>query len=596
LPRGVAGGSVSRMTDASDRAASGSELQRLVARLQESRKLNARLARGIIERKAAEAETGRAKQDAERANRAKSEFLSRMSHELRTPLHAILGFGELLERDDLRVGQREKVAQITKGASHLLVLINEALDLTAIEQGELKISLEPVHAGELVKETLEIIAPLAAARSLRLAAAPAGCDLHVMADRQRLKQVLLNLLSNAVKYNREGGEIKLGCTRRDTDEVGIEVSDRGVGIAAADLARVFEPFERLGAETTGVEGSGLGLALTKRLIEAMGGQIAAESELGSGTTFWLELAVVAAPHARRWAPEADQRRLPAARVRGPARTVLYIEDNPSNIRLVETILAERPDVTLLVASQGGLGLELAREHQPSLVLLDLNLPDISGEAVLRRLRSDPRTADLPIVMLSADATPGHVQHLRRAGAHDYLTKPFGFEQLMAVIDGFAAPAPRCPEPIDETKRVLEPGAIERLRELADNPKCRSEAIREEDLAVVAFQAHALAGASGSIGAAQLLSVCRKLEACAKQRDIKATRSVLSGLGQASADARAALKAEFGLPEPVALPIAAPGLGRDVSIVNDDGRGDAASPLKRSAVSAGRSSHPEPATG
>jgi PAS domain S-box-containing protein len=541
----------------------------------EIRTLNARLTREISERRASEAKIQRAKEEAERANRAKSEFLSRMSHELRTPLHAILGFGELLERDDLMPSQREKLVQITKGARHLLALINEALDLTAIERGELKVSIEPVHAGELVKETLEIIAPLAAARSLRVAWTATGFDVHVLADHQRLKQVLLNLLSNAVKYNRERGEVKLGCTRRDSNMVRIEVGDGGDGIAPANLARVFEPFERLGAETTDVEGAGLGLALTKRLVEAMGGRIGVASELGHGTTFWVELAVVAAPQALRSPTDPDDRRVSAPRIRGPVRTVLYIEDNPSNIRLVETILAERPEVTLLVSSQGMLGLDLAREHQPSLVLLDLNLPDISGEDVLRRIRNDPRMFDLPVVMLSADATPSHVKHLRHLGADDYLTKPFGFEQFMRVIDGFAASDHDRVEPAEETESaiapaVLEPGAIERLHELANRSEVGPRAIREmvaifvsdllerigvieaatreEDLAVITFQAHAVAGASGSIGAAQLMGVCRELEARAKQLDIEGTRSVVSGLAQASADACAALEAEFCLPD------------------------------------------------
>jgi PAS domain S-box-containing protein len=390
--------------------------------------------RDISERKHAEAEIRRAKEEAEGANRAKSDFLSRMSHELRTPLHAILGFGELLERDELRTGQHEKLAEMTRGASHLLTLVDEALDLAAVEKGDLKLSLEPVHVGELFQETLAMVAPLAAAQSLTFAVPTATeSDVHVMADRLRLKQALLNLLSNAVKYNRKRGRIRLICASESDSSLRITVADDGIGIAPANMPRVFEPFDRLGAEATEVEGTGLGLALTKRLIEAMAGEIGVESTLREGTTFWIKLPIVEAPKSRPM-PARPGAPAPSVRVPGPARTVLYIEDNPSNIRLVETILAERPEVTLLVASQGSLGLELAREHRPSLILLDLNLPDISGEDVLRRIRSDPRTAAIPVAMLSADATSRQVERLTHAGADHYLTKPFAFDQFMAVID------------------------------------------------------------------------------------------------------------------------------------------------------------------
>ncbi|MEA2220565.1 MAG: hypothetical protein QOJ35_3191 [Solirubrobacteraceae bacterium] len=402
------------------------------------------VARDVSERVQAEADVRRAKEEAERAqdeaeraNAAKSEFLSRMSHELRTPLHAILGFGELLERDELTAPQHERLGQITTAGRHLLELINEVLDLSRIERGALGLSLEPVCVADVVDGTLAMIEPLAAARSVSVTTAMSGVgDVHVLADRQRLRQVLLNLLSNAVKYNREGGSIEVAGALAGPAGARIQVSDTGVGIAAEDLARAFDPFERLGAEAGEVEGTGLGLALTKRLVEAMGGEIGVESDVGDGTTVWFELAAVAAPAAP--SPPADAAG-PAHVARAPVRrTVLYIEDNPSNVKLVEAILALRPEISLLVATRGDLGLRLACEHRPALILLDLNLPDMSGEEVLRRLRDDPRCAASAIVMLSADATPGQMTRLRRAGADEYLTKPFEIDRFLAVVDAFPA--------------------------------------------------------------------------------------------------------------------------------------------------------------
>jgi PAS domain S-box-containing protein len=394
-------------------------------------------ARDIGKRKEAEAVALRALEEAEQANDAKNQFLSRMSHELRTPLHAILGFGGLLEHDDLRAEQREHVLQITKAGRHLLDLINEVLDISMIERGELGLSLEPVHVGQLVDETLNMLVPLALARSVTvLPPVSEELDIYVLADRQRLKQILLNLLWNAVKYNRTGGEVLVQAALAD-GRARIEVIDTGAGIASGDLASVFTAFERLGAETTDEEGTGLGLALTKHLVEAMGGDIGVESQSRRGTTFWVQLPVLEAPEER---PAKPKRQLPTARVCGAARTVLYIEDNPSNIKLVERLLAKRPEVALLAASDGVLGVELAVEHQPALVLLDLHLPDISGEEVLRRLRNNPRTANIRVVMVSADATPGQIERQRLAGADDYLTKPFEVEQFLAVIDGQPASA------------------------------------------------------------------------------------------------------------------------------------------------------------
>jgi PAS domain S-box-containing protein len=531
-----------------------------------------RSTRDISSRKRAEAAARHAQALAEQANHAKSEFLSRMSHELRTPLHVMLGFGELLGRDDLSAGQREKLGQLTRSARHLLDLINEVLDMSRIERGELRLSLEPVHLGEVVRETLDLVLPLAAARSLTITSpSVAELDVHVLADRQRLKQVLLNLLSNAVKYNREGGGISVLYTRAG-GRARVEVADTGVGIAADALARVFEPFDRLGAETTDVEGTGLGLALSKRLMAAMEGEIGIDSVLGVGTTSWFELPVVAAPRAPREEPEPESPVLVTAPPGRPV-TVIYVEDNPSNIKLVETVLAARPQVTLIVATQGGLALELAREHRSALILLDLNLPDISGEEVLRRIRGDARTAEMRVVITSADATRGQIERMRSAGADDYLSKPFGVDRLLAVVDTAAIAG--APDPVRDggssaPSGVLEPGAIHALHELSLKPGVGAKAIRElvgtylsdardrcagigdavqaGNLDEVRRQSHALGGASGWAGATELLRRCRELEALAKAGEAERAASVASGLGPALAEARSALEVEFGRDE------------------------------------------------
>ncbi len=487
----------------------------------------------ISERKRAEVAIRRAKEEAERANSAKSEFLSRMSHELRTPLHAILGFGELLALEGLSANQEVQIAQIDHAGRHLLELVNEVLDISHGELGELRLSLEPVHVGEVVMEALEMIEPLAAERSVGVSAAPGDAlDFHVRADRQRLRQVLLNLLSNGVKYNRVGGEMRVEASKTGEARGRIEVSDTGTGIGADDVRRVFEPFERLGAEEAGVEGTGLGLALTKRLIEAMAGRIGVDSVPGSGTTFWFELPLVAAPAALQSARERAASPPAAPRAPGRARTVLYVEDNASNVRLVEMILAERPEITLLVARQGEPGVELAREHRPALILLDLNLPDISGEEVLRRVRGDARTAGIPVVVVTADATADQSTRLRDAGADAVLTKPFEIEQLLTIVDGTgtddAVPAPASAgAPEDEV--VLDPARIANLRRIQPDAEVHelldlfaedssaslarlASSARAADAEAVERTAHAWKGACAIVGARRLVALLELVEA------------------------------------------------------------------------------------
>ena len=355
-----------------------------------------------------------------------------MSHELRTPLNSIIGFAQLLELEAHDGDQGESVDQILKGGRHLLGLINEVLDIARIEAGMLAISLEPVGVAEVLHAAVDLIRPQAAARGIDVLAASVPDEYHATADRQRLQQVLLNLLSNAVKYNREGGAVRVACEDGPAGRLRFTVSDTGSGIAPALMDRLFKPFERLGAEQTPIEGTGLGLALSQRLVEAMGGTLTAQSTVGEGTTFTVELERADSPPVRDETALAGEARDGArADVRG---TVLYIEDNLSNLRLIERIIARRPGVTLLSAMQGRRGLELAQDHHPNLIILDLHLPDLPGTEVLTRLLGNPKTKVIPVVILSADATPGRVSKLLEQGARSYLTKPLDVKQLLAVID------------------------------------------------------------------------------------------------------------------------------------------------------------------
>jgi PAS domain S-box-containing protein len=385
----------------------------------------------ITERKRAEAALRDAKKEADRANHAKSEFLSRMSHELRTPLNAILGFGQLLERQKPTTQQRARVEHIMSAGRHLLNLINEVLDISRIEAGNLQLSVEPVSVADVLDEALNLMRPLAADRSMKLSVGKIKDDLHLLGDRQRLKQVLLNLLTNAVKYTAVGGRVTVSVEPSDSNKTRLTVTDTGAGIAKEKLARLFTPFDRLDVEQSGVEGTGLGLALCQRLMHAMGGDIGVHSVIGEGTAFWIDLPAVESP--LKALPKAlDAVTDDASRTeRGK---ILYIEDNLSNLTLVEQMLAEQPHIELLTAMQGSLGLDLARKHLPDLILLDLHLPDLRGHEVLARLREDKRTREIPVVVISADATARQIQRLLAAGACNYLTKPLDLHEFFRVID------------------------------------------------------------------------------------------------------------------------------------------------------------------
>ena len=381
----------------------------------------------------------RAQEEAENANRAKSQFISRMSHELRTPLNAVLGFGQLLELDELSREQRQAVEQITRGGRHLLDLINEILDISQVESGQLLLSPEAVQVSDMLQDAIELLRPLAATRGVQLFSTEVhNCNKYIFADRQRIKQILLNVIGNAIKYNRQGGSVSISCAQPSPEKLRILITDTGPGIDPAHLPMLFTPFERLGAERTTIEGTGIGLALSRRLAEAMGGVLDVESVVGRGSTFWIEFPVVEGPVDRYQRLDGPARFAPVNQHDGMDQSILHIEDNLSNVRLIEQVLVQRPNVELIPAMQGRLGLELAKDHQPMLILLDLNLPDMPGEEVLQQLRDDPRTANIPVVIVSADASPRQVQRLLATGARSYLTKPIDVRELLRHIDEASA--------------------------------------------------------------------------------------------------------------------------------------------------------------
>jgi PAS domain S-box-containing protein len=395
------------------------------------------VAHDITDRAKIEKELREAKAEADRANQAKSEFLSRMSHELRTPLNAILGFSQLIERHNPSDAQRTRVHHILSAGRHLLNLINEVLDISRIEAGNLQLSLEPVCVADALEEALVLIRPLAEERNIALSISePVDPSAYVMADRQRFKQVLLNLLTNAVKYTPPAGKVTVSVDLAAGALMRVVVSDTGAGISAEKLTRLFTPFDRLGAEQTQVEGTGLGLALCQRLMQAMNGSIGVNTTIGRGSTFWVELACAQSPLAQLAAPNREAANRPA---NSAQRTFLYIEDNLSNLTLIEQMLTDQPEVKLITAMQGQLGVELARQHSPDLILLDLHLPDLPGWEVLSHLQRHESTRDIPVVVISADATSRQLKRLLAAGARAYLTKPLDMQEFLRIIEQATAP-------------------------------------------------------------------------------------------------------------------------------------------------------------
>jgi signal transduction histidine kinase/ActR/RegA family two-component response regulator len=377
-----------------------------------------------------------AKEEAERANEAKSRFLSHMSHEFRTPLAAILGFAELLNRGSVDEKQRAWSGHVLDGGRHLLQLVNELLEISRIEAGKMMLTIEPVDVTKTVSEVLQLVGPLADERGIRLeCATSAEVAPLALADPLRLKQSLLNLVSNAIKYNTAAGRVTVSTAETTAGTVCVKVVDTGKGIAPDQLGKLFTPFERLGADASAIVGSGLGLVVTKGLVEAMDGRIDVESELGVGTTFILELPVADAAQLQH------EESVPSAGI-ATAGDVLYIDDKPANLALLERVLGEyRPGVSLRTSLQGATGVGLAIEQRPDLLLLDLNLSDITGEEVLRRLRARPESVDVPVLILSADSTSRNITRLLQSGADAYLTKPFEVPQFLEVVDRLLAAAP-----------------------------------------------------------------------------------------------------------------------------------------------------------
>jgi PAS domain S-box-containing protein len=387
-------------------------------------------------RKQVELELHNAMAVAKKANLAKSEFLSNMSHELRTPLSAILGFAQLIESSvpPPTVSQKRSVDQILKAGWYLLELINEILDLALIESGKLSLSLEPLSLSEVMRECQAMIEPQAQKRGISVAFPQLAVRYFVKADRTRVKQLLINLLSNAIKYNKVGGAVVVDCVATTAGRIRICVGDTGEGLAPEKLEQLFQPFNRLGQEANDEEGTGIGLVVCKRLIELMGGTIGVESTVGAGSVFWFELNLTAAPLPEAGPIEPSAVAPARAEADAQVRTLLYVEDNPANLMLVEDLVARRSDISLLSASDGSRGIEIARASRPDIILMDINLPGISGIQALKILADDPLTARIPVIALSANAIPRDIEKGLEAGFFRYLTKPIKVREFMDTLD------------------------------------------------------------------------------------------------------------------------------------------------------------------
>jgi PAS domain S-box-containing protein len=388
----------------------------------------------VLQEKNVELESARSV--AEKANLSKSEFLSSMSHELRSPLNAILGFAQLMESGSPlpTATQKASIDQILKAGWYLLELINEILDLALIESGRLSLSLEPMPLDDVMLESQAMIEPQAQKNGIHMSFPHLEIPYFVNADRTRVKQVLINLLSNAIKYNRARGTVEVTCGASSAKRIRISVHDTGEGLSPEKLAQLFQPFNRLGQEASSAEGTGIGLVVSKQLVELMGGEIGVESTVGVGSMFWFELNVADEPQLAAGAAEPLAPLQTHVRQGEVRRTLLYIEDNQANMQLVEQLIARRPDMRLLSAGDGMSGIEIARTHQPEVILMDINLPGINGIQALRILRKDPITAHIPVLAISANAMPHDIKKGLEAGFFRYLTKPIKVDEFMDALD------------------------------------------------------------------------------------------------------------------------------------------------------------------
>ncbi len=390
----------------------------------------------VTRQKEDEASLVLSKEEAETANRAKSDFLSSMSHELRTPMNAILGFAQILElhpQEPLTEDQKDCVKHIKSGGNHLLELIDQVLDLSRIEAGKLNISLEEIALDTTLQECLRLIDNSAQERNLKVAS-DLGATHTIKVDYTRFKQVMLNLLSNAVKYNREGGDVTLTSEDTADNQVRVSVMDRGEGISEDDQGGLFEAFNRLGREASGIEGTGIGLTITKQLVEAMGGAIGYTTELGKGSTFWIEFPAAGSTLGKQpQTSEVSKTPEQPARLSTTA-TVLYIEDNPANLSLMETIIGRMKGVSMISAYNAELGMSMAEEHQPDLILMDINLPGMDGIAAMKVLSTIDKTRDIPVIAISAAAMKRDIQRGMAAGFKEYLTKPFNIPEIVKAIE------------------------------------------------------------------------------------------------------------------------------------------------------------------
>jgi PAS domain S-box-containing protein len=401
------------------------------------------VARDVTERKRFEqalqetnVEMESAKSAAEKANLAKSDFLSGMSHELRSPLNAILGFAQLMATASPTPSdvQKESITQILQAGWHLLNLINEILDLSVVESGKVSLSLEPVSLSDVLSECQTMMEAQAQQRGIRMTFPKFEQPKFVWADQTRLKQIVINLLSNAIKYNQANGQVTVDYTAMSSDRIRISFKDTGAGLAPDKKAQLFQPFNRLGQEAGSVAGTGIGLVVTKQLVELMGGFLGVDSTVGEGSAFWFELRSTPTPELKLLSPELAVPKLAIRPIDAPQKTLLYIEDNPANMKLVERLIDRRTDIKLLTAVNGSLGIALARASLPDVILMDINLPGISGIEALKVLREDAATAHIPVVAISANAMARDIEVGKQLGFFRYLTKPIVVEEFMATLD------------------------------------------------------------------------------------------------------------------------------------------------------------------